>query len=62
MIYAAEAAEKVMNDWSTNESNSPDIVILPPNNFKSLTDDQEVQVMFVVRFNSKQCFQWLRQR
>ena len=56
LIYGAEAAEQVMNEWSANESNAPDIVILPPDNVESLADDQEVQVMFAVRCNSKQFF------
>ena len=56
LIYAVESAEQVMNEWSANESNAPDIVILPPDNVESLTDDQEIQVMFVVRWNSKQFF------
>ena len=32
-----------MNEWSDDESNAFDIVILPPDNVYLLTDDEEVQ-------------------
>ena len=32
-----------MNEWSDDESNAVAIVILPPDNVESLTDDEEVQ-------------------
>ena len=32
-----------MNEWSDDESNAFDIVILPPDNVDLLTDDEEVQ-------------------
>ena len=38
-----EAAEQIMNEWSDDESNAFDIVILPPDNVDLLTDDEEVQ-------------------
>ena len=43
MISDVEAAEQIMNEWSDDESNAFDIVILPPDNVYLLTDDEEVQ-------------------
>ena len=43
MISDVEAAEQIMNEWSDDESNAFDIVILPPDNVDLLTDDEEVQ-------------------
>ena len=43
MISDVEAAEHIMNEWSDDESNAFDIVILPPDNVYLLTDDEEVQ-------------------
>ena len=42
-ISAVKAAEQIMNEWSDDESNAVAIVILPPDNVESLTDDEEVQ-------------------
>ena len=43
LISAFEAAEQIMNEWSFEESNAADVIILPPDNVDSLTDDEEVQ-------------------
>ena len=43
MISDVEAAEQIMNEWSDDESNAFDIVILPSDNVYLLTDDEEVQ-------------------
>ena len=43
LLCAVKAAEQVMNEWSDDESNAVDIVLLPPDNVDSLTDDEEVQ-------------------
>ena len=42
-ISAVKATEQIMNEWSDDESNAVAIVILPPDNVESLTDDEEVQ-------------------
>ena len=43
LISAVEAAGQIMNKWSDEESNAVDMVILPPDNFDALTDEEEVQ-------------------
>ena len=43
LISAFEAAGQIMNKWSDEESNAVDMVILPPDNFDALTDEEEVQ-------------------
>ena len=43
LISAVETAEQITKEWSDDESNAIDIVILPPNNADSLTGDEEVQ-------------------
>ena len=43
LLFAVDTAEQIMNEWSDDESNTVDILILPPNNVDSLTDEEEVQ-------------------
>ena len=39
---AVEAAEKVMAEWSDEEEDNIDIVLLPPENIDAVTNDEEV--------------------
>ena len=39
---AVEAAEKIMAEWSDEEEDNIDIVLLPPENIDAVTDDEEV--------------------
>ena len=39
---AVEAAEKIMAEWSDEEEDNIDIVLLPPENIAAGTDDEEV--------------------
>lgn len=48
LTSVGEAAEQVMNEWSDDESNAVDMVILPPDNFDLLTDNEEVQYDYVM--------------
>ena len=41
-LSAAEAAEKIIAEWSDEEEDNIDIVLLPPKNIDTVTDDQEV--------------------
>ena len=43
IIFAVEAAERIMNECSNDEKNAVNIVILPPDNVGLLTNDEEVQ-------------------
>ena len=43
LISAVEAALHIIDEWSDDESNTGDIVILSPDTVDQLTDDQEVQ-------------------
>ena len=36
------ANEQIKNEWSNDESNASDIVLLPPDNIDSLKDDEKV--------------------
>ena len=42
LFSAVEAAEKIMSEWSDDEDNAVDIVLLPPEHVDSITDDEEV--------------------
>ena len=48
LTSVGEAAEQVMNEWSDDESNTVDMVILPPDNLDLLTDNEEVQYDYVM--------------
>ena len=39
---AVEAAEKIMAEWSDEEEDNIDIVLLPPENIDAVTDEEEV--------------------
>ena len=42
-IYSAvEVAEMIMNDWSDDEDNVAELVMLPPDNVDGITDDEEI--------------------
>ena len=43
LLFAVDTAEQIMNEWSDDESNTVDILILPANNVDSLTDEEVVQ-------------------
>ena len=47
MICTVEAAEPKMNEWSDDEIDAVNIVILPPDNVDLLTDDEETQDDYV---------------
>ena len=47
MICTVEAAEPKMNEWSDDEIDVVNIVILPPDNVDLLTDDEETQDDYV---------------
>ena len=42
LFSAVEAAEKIMAEWSDEEEDNIDIVLLPPENIDAVTDDEEV--------------------
>ena len=42
LFSAVEAAEKIMAEWSDEEEDNIDIVLLPPKNIDTVTDDEEV--------------------
>ena len=42
LFSAVEAAEKIMAEWSDEEEDNIDIVLLPPENIAAGTDDEEV--------------------
>ena len=37
-----EAAEKIMNEWSDDEDNEVDLVVLPPKKVDALTDNEDI--------------------
>ena len=47
LICTVEAAEPKMNEWSDDEIDAVDIVILPPENVDLLTGDEETQDDYV---------------
>ena len=47
MICTVDAAEPKMNEWSDDEIDAVNIVILPPDNVDLLTDDEETQDDYV---------------
>ena len=42
LFSAVEAAEKIMAEWSDEEEDNIDIVLLPPENIDAVTDEEEV--------------------
>ena len=42
LFSSVEAAEKIMAEWSDEEEDNIDIVLLPPENIDAVTDDEEV--------------------
>jgi len=43
LYSAVEAAEKIMAEWTDEEEDNIDIVLLPPENTDTVTDDEEVE-------------------
>ena len=41
LFSAVEAAEKAMAEWSDEEEDNIDTVLLPPENIEAVTDDEE---------------------